>query len=367
MSSAGRSKRSPWVYDSSGMAGSSGIAQQGLLRRVARPARWLLQLSVAFGLVALVLWRADLAALGDEYENFEPWPAVGAVLLNLPLLLVMTYRGQLTLARLGHRVVFRALLPISVLGNVAGTLTPAASGDLLRMPFFKDRHEIPYAHGVAAIFYERGYSVYVLGLSTGVAAGWSLAGVAAGLPLAALAALAGVLGPPAGAFVLQRLRPVLPGRGPEAAAASFFERARGALGRSLDSLLVLLRDPWTSATMSAVNGVVFGIVALQMWLVLLALDVDASFAEAWTAVGASMLAGIVTLLPFGLGGFDATLAAIIGASQDGFNTGAAAAVLVRGTMTLPLGLAAVAAYLYLMAGGRRRAAARESADAGVTS
>ena len=69
--------------------------------------------------------------------------------------------------------------------------------------------------------------------------------------------------------------------------------------------------------------------------------------------GTGMLAGILTFLPLGLGTMDATLAALVGTIQSDFSAGAAVAVLMRATVTLPLGLAAVASYLYLM-GGRRR-------------
>jgi uncharacterized protein (TIRG00374 family) len=328
-----------------------------------RPRRlpaWLLHLAVAVGLLALVVWRANLWDLGDEYSDFDPGAAIAAVLLNAPVLLLMTVRGQLILGRMRHRVPFLPLFPISTVGNVVGSLTPGAAGDLLRTPFFKDRHDIAYGEGLAAVIYERGFSVFVLALSTGAAAAWMSLPAAAAVPVTLAVVVAAFAGPPVGALVLLRLRSVLPQGDPEAD-ASFLRRGLATLGRSVESLLVLLRDPWATAAAGGVSLSVFALMAVQMWLVVRALGFDLSPAESWTALGASLLAGILTLLPLGLGTLDATLAAVIGAAEGDFSSGTAAAVLLRATVTLPMGLAAFASYLYLV--GRRPASGRRL-DAG---
>ena len=74
--------------------------------------------------------------------------------------------------------------------------------------------------------------------------------------------------------------------------------------------------------------------------------------ESWAIFGAALLAGIVTLLPLGFGTFDVALASMIGATQEGLESGAAAALLVRATITLPQGVAAVASYVYLTTAGQ---------------
>lgn len=316
----------------------------------------LLHLAVALGILGLVVWRANPWELGDEYHNFEPWPATGAVLLNIPILLLMTLRGQLILARLHYTVSFLELLPISTLGNVAGSLTPAAAGELLRAPFFKERHEIPYADGLAAVVYERGLSVLVLVASTGAAAAWMTLGAAAAAAVTVASGLLVLAGPALAAFVLSRLR--LAGDAPApAAGASLVGRARGLLGRPLGSLLVLLRDPANSAVLGLLNLVIFSVFATQFWLVVEALGLDINGAEAWTAMGASFLAATFTFLPLGLGPMDATIAAVIGTTEHGFQSGAAAALLLRATATLPLGVAALTAYIFLVSARRRKAAA----------
>lgn len=323
------------------------------LRRAIRP---LLHLAVALAILGLVIWRANPWELGDEYRDFEPWPAAAAVLLNIPVLLLMTLRGRLILGRLHHSVSFLELLPISTLGNVAGSLTPAAAGELLRTPFFKERHEIPYADGLAAVTYERGLSVVVLAASTGAAAAWMTLGVAAAIAVTVAAAALALAAPALAALVLGRLR-VSDTSNADAERPSLLGRLRRALGRPLGPLQVLLRDPASTAVIGLTNVLVFAVMALQFWFVVEALGLDINGAEAWTAMGASFLAAIFTLLPLGLGSMDATIAGIIGSTQHGFQAGAAAAVLLRATATLPLGVAALASYVYLVGARRRKAGA----------
>ena len=327
--------------------------------RFPRFARWGLHVAVALGLLALVFWQARVWELDDRYD-IAPAFVVGAVLLNLPMLPLFALRGRLVLGRLGHRVSLVALLPVSVLGNVAGALTPGSMGDLLRTPFLRQRHDIPYADGLAAVLYERGFSLWILALSTGVATAWAATPTAAAAAVTAGGVALALAGPAAGARLLERLRGVLPADESDEP-ASFFARAGRSLGRSLDSLLLLLRDATATAAVSLLSLAIFALMALQTWFVVRALGLDVSLAEAGTALGASSLAGIATFLPLGLGTLDATLAALVGAAEGGFETGAAAAVLVRATVTLPLGIAAFASYLFLVA--ERRAEPRDGLDA----
>lgn len=325
--------------------GSGGAVPSGVFAWAVRRSPHIV---VALVLLAFVVWRANLWQLSDDYEDISIWALLAAVFLNVPILGVYTLRGRFILGRLGHRVTFTSLFPISTLGIVMGTLTPAAAGDLLRTPFFKQHYDIPYADGVAAVVYERGFSLLALGMSTAVAAGWST------LPLPAAGAVSAgcvgllVLAPPAAALALERFRRPLASIPEPGAEAGFMRRGLAALGRSLQSLLVLLRDGLSTAVVGFLSLAVFGLMAVQLWLVVEALGLRLSAAESWMAVGTSLLAATATLLPLGLGTMDATLAAVVGASENGFTAGAAAAVLLRATATLPVGLAAAGSYVYLM-------------------
>ena len=334
------------------MSGTSGSGRWSWLTS------WPVHAAVAVGLLALVAWRARFWELRDQYEDFDLTPAILAVLLTVPVLLLVTLRGMLILQRLGHRVPFLPLMPIAILGNVVGSLTPGAAGDLLRTPFFKDRHDIAYRDGLAAVVYERGFSLFVLAVSTGAAAAWMGLPVAAAVVVTLACVVILLATPPVGAIVLERLRPWWPaGQEAPEVESSFWRRALRTVGDSFDSLLVLLRDGAATALTAVLTLLIFGLMAGQTWLVVRALGLALSPAEAYTALGSSMLAGILTFLPLGLGTFDATFAAVVGTAEGGFSAGAAAAVLLRVTVTLPMGIAAFASYVYLVSLGRRRAPA----------
>jgi uncharacterized protein (TIRG00374 family) len=320
--------------------------------------RWAAQAGLGLGLLALVLWRVDPRDIADQFERFRVGPAIAVVLLNIPVLLVYTLRSQFVLQRLGHRVSFGAMLPIATLGSITGSLTPAAAGDLLRTPFYRTRHDIPYSEGFPAVIYERGYSFAIMAATTGLAAAWY------GLPAAAAAAIsaATLLGtlalPRAGAFALARLEPWLVNR---QGSASVFARTVERLTAGLKPLLLLLRDDQSTAFTMATSLVAFSLMGLQMWLIGRSLDIGLSPLESWLAMGSALLAAVITLLPLGIGSMDATITALVGATEAGFDAGAAAAVLVRLTMTLPFGLLAVASYFYLVTTGRRSEARRQKA------
>ena len=173
MNSSTRAKDIPAEGVGDGPGGLRG-AGLNLLRLPGRSSvlRWTLNLLVAAAMLALILWKVQPSEIRDAFGEFKPWPAAFAVVLNLPVLLLMAVRGQFVLARLGHRVGFLAILPISTFGNVLGAFTPAGAGDLLRTPFFRSRHDVPYSHGFASVIYERGFSVFILALGSGVAAAW---------------------------------------------------------------------------------------------------------------------------------------------------------------------------------------------------
>jgi uncharacterized protein (TIRG00374 family) len=318
--------------------------------------RRLLQVLVAFGLLALVIWRADPWKLGDEYEGIDVWPAIGAAALNVPLVLLLAVRGTFITRRLGYPVPLLAMLPISTLGSVAGSVTPAAAGDLLRTPFLRSRHEVSYADGVAAVLYERGYSVLVLALTTGAASAWAALDAMAATGVTIVCVAASIALPlTAGA--------ILPIVTPESTRLS--DSRVGAVVRGLLVSLAgvgrLLRDARGTLVVSSLSVAVFALMAAQLWLSADALALRLNLAEAWTIAGAAMLAGIISLLPIGLGTLDATIAALVALVEESFAAGAALAVLYRVTVTIPLGLAAVASYLYLIASQHRAAARPEPA------
>ncbi len=300
-----------------------------------------LHLALAAGLLALLLWKTDITDVASALRDVSPTTAIAVVALNVPIALLFGIRSRLVLERLGHQIPARVLLPVALLGNVAGSLTPASAGELLRTTVLKSHADVTTKDGLALVLYERALSVYLMALGTGAVAAF----VALTLPLAGLiAAMAAPLFvlPVAGPKLLSLLPRQRVARGP-AFVRDVIERAGSVAGR----LQWLLRDRALLAWWSAVTAVIFGIITLQFWLLTRALSHAVSPQEAWITLGASQLAAIASLLPLGLGAADGSIAAILRRAGMTLEQGTAVAILVRATITLPLGLAAVGCYLYL--------------------
>jgi len=296
-----------------------------------------LQVPLVVGLFALLAYRLDLRAVGAAVKDADAGVIALVVLLNVPLCALFGLRMNLVLLRLGHRLEPDLVLASAVVGNVAGALTPASTGEVLRAAALRSHSNVPVDEVVALIAFERGMSVYLLALGT--LGAFLATALPAPQAVVACAACASLLSLP---FVLAPLLDRLP-------------RARsGVLGRILEylrpmasQLKMLLRSPRLLAPWMVVAAATFGLFTLQYWLLARSVEDVASPGEVWIAFGASQLAAIVTLIPLGLGAADASLAGILHRFGLSLESGASVAVLVRATSTLPLLLLAVVSYLYL--------------------
>lgn len=313
-----------------------------------------LHVTVAGALIALIAWRVGVSDVGHVLADADPRLLVAVIALNIPLALLFPLRSHFVLRRLGAHVEPRVLIPAAILGNVAGSLTPASSGELLRTAVLRSHADLAVEDGLVLVLYERGISVLIMALATCVTAAFialpvagALAVAAGAVPLLALPlaapSLLGVLPPPS----QQPLPGVLRGGA---------RRLQMMAGR----LAWLLRDRALLAGWSALTALMFAIATLQLWLLARSLSNTVRPDEAWTAYGASQLAGIASLLPLGLGAADGSMAALLRRMGMTFEQGAAVAVLARAALTLPLGLLAVASYLYLA-----RRSPRQDASAGT--
>jgi uncharacterized membrane protein YbhN (UPF0104 family) len=87
----------------------------------------------------------------------------------------------------------------------------------------------------------------------------------------------------------------------------------------------------------------------QLLLVAAAIGRDIDPAAAWGALGLAIIAGVLSLLPFGLGSADLVLVALLGVAGVPAVEAAAIAFGYRVVSTLPLGLAGVVSYAFLSA------------------
>jgi uncharacterized protein (TIRG00374 family) len=311
-----------------------------------------LHLALAAALLALLLWKANIADVASALRDASPATAGVVVALNLPVALLFWLRSRLVLARLGHHVPARVLVPVAVLGNVAGSLTPASAGELLRTAVLKSHAGVTANDGLALVLYERALSLYLMALGTGVVAAFISLPLPAAVLIAAIAAPVSLL-PIFGSRVLRFLPRQRIERGP-ALLRDLIERA----GTVADRLQWLLQDRALFAAWSVITAAIFGVITLQFWLLARSLSSVVSPQEAWVALGASQLAAIASLLPLGLGAADGSIAAILRRAGMTLDQGTAVAILVRATITLPLGLAAVGCYLYLQRIGSAEERAR---------
>lgn len=312
-------------------------------------------LTLAGALLALLLWKTDIADVASALRDVSPLTAIAVVALNAPIALLFWARSHMVLERLGHQIPPRVLLPVALLGNVAGSLTPASAGELLRTAVLKSHADVTSRDGFALVLYERALSLYLMALGTGVVATFIALPLPAAALIASIAAPLFVL-PVAGSKILSLLPKQRIARGP-AFVRDLVER----VGHVADRLQWLLRDRGLLALWSAATAIIFAIITLQFWLLTQALSNAVSPQEAWVALGASQLAAIVSLLPLGLGVADGSIAAILRRAGMTLEQGTAVAILVRATITLPLGLAAIGCYLYLQRLGS--AEERSTADA----
>lgn len=301
-----------------------------------------LHLALAAGLLALLLWKTDITDVARALRHVSPATAIAVVALNAPIALLFGIRSHLVLGRLGHQLPARILLPVALLGNVAGSLTPASAGELLRTTMLKSHAGVTAKDGFALVLYERVLSVYLMALGTGVVTAFVVLPLPAASLIAAIAAALSAFPFVGGPMLLSFLPKRRIGRGP-AFLQNLVERAVDVA----DRLQWLLRDRGLLLTWAMITGVIFSLVTAQFWLLSRALSDAVSPQDAWLAFGASQLAAIVSLLPLGLGAADGSIAAILRRAGMTLEQGTAVAILVRATITLPLGLAAVGCYLYL--------------------
>jgi uncharacterized membrane protein YbhN (UPF0104 family) len=306
----------------------------------------LLHVALAAGAVAFVVVRSDPAALREALSGTDLGLAALAAALNLPVALMASVRSGFVFRSLGHHVPQDVLLPTSVVGFVAGGLTPAAAGELLRTGALRARAGVPVEESVVAVAYERVFALYLLALSAAVI--FALDRLA--VPWQAVAAAAATL-----LFLLPLLAARSLPRFPPPAEAGQGGAPRRAARRAAALALrvrVLFEDAALHARWAALTLSMLLLIALQYWLLARGVAGGVSLPEAWLALGVSTVAAVLSFVPLGLGVLDGSLAATLDRLGLTLEQGGVVALLVRATVTLPLVALAFLSYVYL----QRRAA-----------
>jgi uncharacterized membrane protein YbhN (UPF0104 family) len=300
-----------------------------------------LHLAVAAVIVGFVVWKAGTTDIRRALEDMNPRLFAAALALNLPLLALFPLRSHFVLRRLGARVPPRVLIPASILGSIAGSMTPASSGELLRTAVLRTHADLAIEDGLALVAYERVLSLWMLTVGTAASAPFFV--LDRPLALAVSASLLPLFGAP---IVARLLLIWLPAADDDPRPGKLAAIVRS-LQRVATRLRLLLGDLRLLSIWSLITVMMFAIATAQLWLLSRSLSHSINPGEAWVAFGASQLAAIASLLPFGLGSLDGSLAAILHKFGLTLEQGAATALLLRLAVTIPYAIIALACYVYL--------------------
>ncbi len=304
--------------------------------------------SISLALLGLVAVRSRAWELGDRLGQADILPILGAVALNGLIVLAWAARSSDLLAGAGRPVRIAPLVPMTAFANTINNITPGSVGELARLYLLRAHHGVDYTTGAAVVVVERAVAIALLGASAAILwVAWSVRlwpslTIFALLVVALLPSVVYQVGiRPTASLRLLPLGAVV-GRERWATAGRGLERVDGAVA-------ALLIDPRRAIAFAGWTAIVFASYTGQLMLVAAAIGREIDPAAAWGALGLGIIAGVLSLLPFGLGSADLVLVALLGVSGVPAAEAAAIAFGYRVVSTLPLGLAGVASYAFLSA------------------
>lgn len=314
-------------------------------RWMRHPALWV---PVSTALIAALVWRSRLWEAAASLSLVDPPALLLAVAISGVIPFLWAARSSDLLSAAGRPVTVPPLVPMTLFANMINNVTPASSGEIVRVWLLRAYHGVDAATGVAVIAIERlGAFGYLAGSAVlvwlGHVGGWP--------PAVVIATVAALVAAPGIAYGL--------GMRPSALVAAL------PLGRLLGEARWARMTAWVRRVDATMAGLVahpvrlalfamltFGVLAgytVQLVLVARALGLTLDPVAAWGALGISITAGVLSLLPFGLGSTDLVLVALLGVLGIGAPAATATALGYRMVSTLPLGLGGVVSYAWLSA------------------
>jgi uncharacterized membrane protein YbhN (UPF0104 family) len=300
-------------------------------RRLLLAGLQILVLAISALVIYLLVRKVVASPGGIATPGRVSWGLVAfAIVLNVPTTLLRALRSHLLLERVGQHVPFLRLNGVNLAGQTLSWITPAATGDLSRPYFWRNRDDVPVSVGVAVVVYERIVTLLQLGVVGGVLAAVVYLPAAAALGLGA----AGVVALAAPWWVSLLTRRFLP-----PTAAQGRHGVVGGIFRSLTRLEEMGVSARLTALFAACTLLVFLVSGLQVVVLAWSIGATAGLGVAIGAYCISQVAGSVSTLPFGIGASDAVMVGLLVAAGTLRLDALAITVLVRVAMTLPLGIA----------------------------
>jgi uncharacterized protein (TIRG00374 family) len=310
-----------------------------------RPVVWL---PVSVALLVFVAWRSRIWEATSVLARVDLAPLVIALALNAVVLVLWAARSADLLAAAGRPVPVLPLVPMTAFANTMNNVTPGSMGELVRLYLLRAHHGVDYATGGAVVLIER---VVAIGYLSGSAVVLWL-GHVWGVPLLVqVAVILALVAAPAIVYALG-LRPAalvarLPAGG--LVGTERWGRFGSGLGRLDETVARLLTDPVRAALFALFTAGIFAVYASQLVLAGLAFGVHLDPLFAWATLGLGITAGVISLLPFGLGSTDVVVVALLGAAGVPALEATAMTLAYRLVATLPLGIAGIASYAFLSA------------------
>ena len=299
-------------------------------------------LPVAFLLLGLVALAVRGEARGEILPSRSAFPllalAVGINLLAVPLWAIRT---QLVLRHAGHHVGLASLSLLTVFANVGNQILPAAGGEVARGAYLSTLHDVPAVSTAATLVFERLLG-FLLMASTAFGAVVSLS---LGLLAGTLAGATAVLMCCAGLILVSRAGDSDTHGADDG--ARLVRRAVRAVIRTVGQVRALAARPALLTKFTILSLGIYTVLALGFLVSASAMSVDLDPVQAWALHGSGMTMGTLSAIPFGLGASEATIATIGVWAGLSVTSTLAAAVGMRISLTLPLGVLGVAAYLAL--------------------
>jgi glycosyltransferase 2 family protein len=289
-----------------------------------RPARLALQLALSVGLIAAVLWQADLHRIGNALRDTSPAWFVAAIAIGVVATAVMALRWHLLLVARGRRDpglwwLFETYSIALLLGQILPT---AVGGDAVRAIDLA-RRTGARAEAVSSVLVDRVVGLAALGA---LAAGGALAGgsgigrgtaVGLGLGVVAVTALA------AAALFSRRLQPLLRRFAPLAARL----HVEAPLRALYQALHAYRGHPGALAWVFVLGVGAQGLRAVSIGFLARGMGLDLGFATLLVLCPVLFLVTVVPVSLNGIGLREATFVVVLGgagvAREDAFALGLA--------------------------------------------